>query len=185
MKIKLNIKAMLKAVGITFDSSFAKSSKDFRVSTVTFAERLYAFARKTNMHDAIYHHVLSTFDATGAHALLRVTTQTACKYAGFRGNTDKQMDAVVLEVKTAWQAAMDALKAKGVKVTEADRGSTKTWSLVRTKDFSLEGKNKGGKGARTPAESAYFLLDNLFAIEGMTIAKARKAFDKACERHAK
>ena len=189
MKLTLaKLKSLLKewtSHNLDYDADFCSAAGNFREATETMSDRLYTLARSTSMDAAIYHTVLATYFSTGKHAQLRAVFQIARQFAGFKGTNQKAMTEIYDQCREAWKLAMSKLKAIGITVLTEDVGGKDTWSRIRTKDFSLEGKNKGNTSGRTPTENAYFLLDNLFKIEGMTIAKARKAFDKACERHAK
>lgn len=158
------------------------SAGTWHKSTATFADRLYRDARDSTMGEAIYAAATGIYYKTGTHAKLRAVMQTARQFAGFEGKTQKDMNEICNECLTAWKNAMDDMKDLGIEVTIEDRGSPTTHSRVRTIDFKLAPKNKGGAQSQTLTEAAFTVLNTLLAIDGMTEAKARKAFEKAIER---
>jgi len=120
------------------------SSIKLSQSIESFAERSFNYARKYSIDDAVAIHVVKTYAATGLHAKLRVAMKIWVKYSGFHAETPKDQYDISNRMKDAWQGAMEALKAHGAKVTKEDKGSSATWSKVRSSDLAIKYRaNKG------------------------------------------
>jgi len=147
--INTTANAVLKELGVAgMDSKEFKalgtSSVKLSQSIESFAERSFNYARKYSIDDAVAIHVVKTYAATGLHAKLRVAMKIWVKYSGFHAETPKDQYDISNRMKEAWQGAMEALKAHGAKVTKEDKGSSATWSKVRSSDLAITYKQNSG-----------------------------------------